>query len=218
MPALAAILFDLDQTLYHPTSGLLQAGDRRITEFLARHQGLAWEAADELRQRLWRQYGTTARGAETEFGVVQRELYEYTQLALDPAQYLQPVPEVSAMLAALPVERYVATNSLALYAERVLAALGLGDHFAQILDIALMGWHPKPEPEAYAALLAAVDLPARRVAFVDDFSWNLPPAAALGMYTIYLGEDEDAEADLILTDLLDLPAALQEAGVTWTAR
>lgn len=218
MRTLTAVLFDLDQTLYHPSSGLLQAGDRRLTDYLARRQGLTWDAADALRQRLWREYGTTARGAELELGIEQRELYEYQQLGLDPGEFLDPAPEVGAMLAALPAELYVATNSLAAYAENVLAALGLREHFREVLGIEVMGWRPKPEPAAYAALLGAVDLPAARVAFVDDFAWNLPPAAELGLYTVYLGEDEDAEADVFLTSLLDLPAALAAAGVGWVGR
>lgn len=218
MRTLTAILFDLDQTLYHPSSGLLQAGDRRLTGYLAQRQGLEWDAADALRQRLWREYGTTARGAELELGIEQRELYEYQQLGLDPAEFLDPAPEVGAMLAALPAELYVATNSLAAYAENVLAALGIREHFRAVLGIELMNWRPKPEPEAYASLLAAVDLPAARVAFVDDFAWNLPPAAELGLYTVYLGDDEDAEADVFLTSLLDLPAALAAAGVGWGRR
>ena len=218
MPALTAVLFDLDQTLYHPSSGLLQAGDQRLTAYLARRQGLSWEAADALRRRLWRQYGTTARGAEIELGICQRELYEYQQLGLDPAAYLQPEPAVSAMLATLPAELYVATNSLGLYAERVLEALGLREHFRQVLDIAVMNWRPKPDPAAYEAMVQAVGLPPQRLALVDDFAWNLPPAGALGMYTIYLGEDEEVIADLILGDLLELPAALAAGGVSWVER
>jgi len=38
------------------------------------------------------------------------------------------------------------------------------------------------------------------------------------MYTIYLGEDEEVTADLILGDLLELPAALAAGGVSWVER
>jgi putative hydrolase of the HAD superfamily len=212
MRILTAILFDLDHTLYHPSSGLMEAGDRRLTEYLASHQGLPWEAADALRERLWRQYGTTALGAERELGIPQADLYEYTQGGLQPEAFLAPDPAVAAMLASLDADLYVATNSLGSYAARVLAVLELASYFRAVLDIAAMGWQPKPQPEAYAALVAAVGRPADELAFIDDFAHNLPPARELGLFTVFLGEGQ-AEADLCLTGLTDLPESLSEAGV-----
>lgn len=217
MRRLTAILFDLDHTLYHPSSGLMEAGDRRITEYLARHQGVSWEAADALRERLWRQYGTTALGAECELGLSQAELYEYAQGGLEPEAFLTPDPAVAAMLASLEADLYVATNSLASYARRVLAVLELGQYFRAVLDIAAMGWRPKPQPEAYVALVGAVGRPAEELAFIDDFAHNLPPARQLGLYTVFLGPGQ-AEADLCLQDLTALPEALHEAGVGVVSR
>ncbi len=217
MRTLTAILFDLDHTLYQPACGLMEAGDRRITEFLARRLGLSWGEADALRERLWRQYGTTALGAERELGIPQAELYEHVQGGLEPESFLTPDPAVAAMLAGLEADLYVATNSLASYAQRVLAVLGLADHFVAVLDIAAMGWRPKPQPEAYLALVQAVGRPAGELALVDDFAHNLPPARELGLYTIFLGAGQ-AEADLCLRELTSLPQALRQADVALTRR
>lgn len=212
MRTLTAVLFDLDHTLYHPASGLMEEGDRLITEYLAAHQALAWEDADALRCRLWREYGTTARGAEIELGIPQPALYEYSQGGLRPEAFLTPDPALAAMLASLDADLYVATNSLAGYARRVLAVLGIADRFRSILDIAAMGWQPKPERGAYEALVQAVARPAAEIAFVDDFAHNLPPARDLGLFTVFLGSGE-ADADLCLDRVLDLPQALAAAGV-----
>jgi putative hydrolase of the HAD superfamily len=212
MRTLTVVLFDLDHTLYHPASGLMEEGDRRITEYLAAHQGLAWEDADALRGRLWRAYGTTARGAEIELGIPQLALYEHSQGGLRPEALLAPDPALAAMLAGLDADLYVATNSLASYARRVLAVLGIADRFRGILDIAALGWQPKPERGAYEALVRAVGRPAAEIAFVDDFAHNLPPARDLGLFTVFLGPGE-AEADLCLERLVDLPQALATAGV-----
>jgi epoxide hydrolase-like predicted phosphatase len=62
----------------------------------------------------------------------------------------------------------------------------------------------KPDEEIYVRLLQMLDLPAERVAFVDDFQENLDPASAMGMTTVlYEGEDQ-------------VRAALADAGVRTT--
>lgn len=210
---ITTILFDLDHTLYEPATGLLAAGDRRITDYLARQLGLPHAEADELRRRLWRQYGTTARGAEIEFGLAQAELYAESLGELDPGQYLRPDGPLARMLAALPADRYVVTNSSALYAQRVLAALGLSTCFREVFGIEALRFSPKPETRAYEVVLEAIGRDPREVAMVEDFPWNLVPAKKLGMLTILLGP-EPAEADVWLRQLADLPQALAAAGVT----
>jgi putative hydrolase of the HAD superfamily len=212
MRTLTALLFDLDQTLYAPETGLLQAGDCRITDYLAHRLGLPADEADAERRRLWRAYGTTARGAEIEHGIPQPELYLHSLEDLDPAEYLCRDEPLERLLSGLPADLYVLTNSAASYAHRVLAALGLDHCFRRVFDIEALSWCPKPERSAYECVLAALDRPAEEVGMVEDFPWNLAPAKELGMFTIYLGS-EAAEADLCVTSLLDLPEALAQAGV-----
>ena len=217
MRLLTALLFALDQTLYAPATGLLQAGDCRITDYLAHRLDLPRERADAERQRLWRQYGTTARGVEIEHDIPQREVYLHSLEGLDPADYLFRDEPLARMLSGLATDLYVVTNSAASYAHRVLAALGLDHCFRQVFDIEALNWCPKPEQTAYQSVLAALDCSAHEVGMIEDFPWNLTPAQELGMFTIYLGLDE-ATADLCLTDLLDLPGALAEAGVVLQRR
>lgn len=212
MRAITTVLFDLDQTLYSPDTGLLSAGDCRITDFLARRLTLGQQEADELRKRLWRQYGTTARGGEVEFGIPQREMYVNSLEGLDPAAYLCPDEPLARMLESLPAELCVLTNSAAEYAHRVLRALAIDHCFSRVFDIEFLQWCPKPEEAAYGCVLEALRRPAEELAMVEDFPWNLVPAQELGMFTVYLGPGA-AAADLCLTTLLDLPAGLAEAGV-----
>jgi putative hydrolase of the HAD superfamily len=214
---LTALLFDLDETLYAPATGLLQAGDRRITDYLAHHLDLPREQADSERRRLWREYGTTARGAEIEYGLPQRDLYVHSLEDLDPAEYLCRDEPLAQMLLGLEADRFVVTNSAANYAHRVLAALGLDHCFQRVFDIEALGWRPKPEEAAYQCVLEALGRPAAEVGMIEDFPWNLAPAQELGMFTVYLGPD-GAEADVTLTDLLQLPEGLAEAGVVLQRR
>ena len=210
--SISTILFDLDHTLYEPATGLLQAGDRMITDYLAHRLQLPHEEADELRARLWRQYGTSARGAEIEFGLAQPEFYHESLKTLDPAEHLSRDEPLAAMLESLPAALYVVTNSATDYAHRVLKALGLDHCFAGVFGIEAFEWCPKPEETAYRCVLRSIGRDPAEVAMVEDFPWNLIPAKQLGMFTIFLGPEQE-EADLWLQRLLDLPQKLAEAGV-----
>jgi putative hydrolase of the HAD superfamily len=214
MRRLQAILFDLDNTLYDAGEGLQGLGDVRIRQWIEARLGLPEEEADALRVRTWRQYGTTARGLETEYGLPQAPFYQETIGRIDPQEHISKNPALATMLAELNADCYVFTNAPAVYASRVLEALGVRERFRGIFDIEHSGWHCKPEPEAYEAALAQLALPPAQVGFVEDNPRNLPPAVRLGMYTVLLDNDEgDAAADLRIATVTDLAAALRRAGV-----
>lgn len=202
------LLLDLDNTLYDPACGLLSAGDRLITQFIARRLGLAEDEADRLRVRTWREYGATARGLEVEYGIPQHEFFAGSIERCAVAEYVQPWPELAAMLARLPQRILVFTNSTEAYARRVLERLGVAGLVERIFDIEYLGWRPKPERAGYERVLAELGVPAGRVALIDDTEANLEPAAELGMVTVKLGGDAAAPPHLHLPNLLDLPRLL----------
>lgn len=180
------ILFDLDNTLYPPDAGLIEAGDRLIARFIAERLDLPLDEADQLRVRLWLQYGATARGLQIEHAIPQREYFARSIERVPIEEYLAPDPELRAMLRALPQRRCVFTNSSEVYAHRVLRALGVDGLFESVYHIESTGGCPKPEVESYRAVLREIAVPPERVALVDDTEANLGPAAGLGMLTIKL--------------------------------
>ncbi|MFW6156660.1 MAG: pyrimidine 5'-nucleotidase, partial [Armatimonadota bacterium] len=205
MPTLDAILFDLDNTLYRPQSGLLEAGDRTITDFIARRLEMPREEADRLRVRTWREYGATARGLEVEFGVPQREFFAGSIEQVPVEEYLEPRPELRAMLQSLPQRLYVFTNAPSDYARRTLEALGIADLIERVFDIEATGGRAKPECGSYERVVGAVGVPAERIALVEDTEANLEPATELGMVTIKVGPPPPKGEHLYLEDLLELP-------------
>lgn len=214
MRRLRAILFDLDNTLYDAGAGLQGLGDVRIRQWIERRLGLSEEEADALRVRTWRQYGTTARGLEVEFGIPQASFYQETIGQIDPREHIRSDPALAAMLAQLSADCYVFTNAPAVYAARVLEALGVRERFRGIFDIEHNGWHCKPEPEAYQMALEELGLPPDEVGLVEDNPRNLPPAVELGMFTVLLDNEEgEAQADLRIRTVADLAEALRRAGV-----
>jgi putative hydrolase of the HAD superfamily len=203
-----AFLFDLDNTLYPVASGLVAAGDVRITDYIAGRLKLPRDEADALRVRTWREYGATARGLAVEFGLDPAEMYAYAIDTLDPRPYLQPAPKLAAMLHALPAPSYVLTNASARYAGKVLEALGIAACITEVFDISVGGYVSKPDPAPYHNALARLRVAPQTVVFVDDTPHNLRPAQELGMKTVLVGEGPCEEADACVPDLLDLPAAI----------
>lgn len=206
---LKALLFDLDETLYRPACGMLAAGDRRITDFLADRLGLSHEDANELRVHYYEKYGTTAAGCEIELDIPQAEFYARSVEQVDPDKYLSPAPKLQQMLAGLQAELFIFTNATSRYARRVLDILGVKQQFERIFDVEFTGWRPKPDPEAYTKVVEAVGRPAAECGLVEDNPANLPPARDLGMTTFLLRADHP-DADYRLDDILDLPRLLAE--------
>ncbi len=71
-------IFDLDNTLYHPSARLFDQINARMTGFIMREIGIPRAAADELRRTYWQRHGTTLRGLIDGNGI-------------DPAQFLDEV-------------------------------------------------------------------------------------------------------------------------------
>lgn len=209
---LKALIFDLDETLYRPDTGMLPAGDRLITDYLCRLRGLAWQQADRMRVQLTEQYGTTAAGVEAQFGIPQARFYADTVERVDPTAHLQPDPVLRQMLAAIPMPLYILTNATAPYTEAVLAALDLADPFDAVFTVESSGWRPKPAPEAYLAALQHLKLSAETVGMIEDNPANLVPAHELGMVTFLLRARHPA-ARYTLDDLLDLPQLLRRCNL-----
>jgi putative hydrolase of the HAD superfamily len=203
-------LFDLDNTLYPPESGLFGAVDARINEFLARHLGLGARAADALRSRYHDQYGITLVGLMEEHGT---EPHHYLEFVHDVpvGDYLLPDPALRALVLALPGRRSIFTNGSRRHALAVLAALGLEGAFAEIFDIVALGFRPKPEPATYRAVLERLGTAPGRVVLLDDLERNLAPARDLGMRTVLVGTGGPARgADFAIASLRELPSILPQ--------
>lgn len=208
---LQAILVDLDNTLYPPECGLLAAGDERITAFIQARLGLPREEADEVRRRLWREHGTTARGLAVEFGIPEAEMCREALESLDPQGIIAPDPELGRMLREIGVPVYLFTNSTRGYATRVLDALGVRETFAGIFDLEFLEWEGKPEEGAFRKVLEALEMEPQGVALADDHAPNLAVAWTLGMVTVAVGVE--CPADFRVREITELAGVLRLGGL-----
>ncbi len=184
-------IFDLDNSLYPPASGLFRQIDARMGAYIMQLLGVDADAARRVQKGYFHEHGTTLAG-----------LMAHHQI--DPIYFLDFVHDIDlsvltpdhglrAALRALPGKRHIFTNADHRYAARVLSTLHLDDLFDTIIDIERTQLVPKPQQPAYAILAGAIAGfdPARSL-FADDMSRNLAPAHAMGMQTLWIDNGSEA--------------------------
>ena len=158
-----------------------------MTQFVMDTLSISRAEADRLRHVYWRDHGTTLAGL--------MRLHD-----LDPAPYLREVHDISldhleadpgldVAIRALPGRRIVYTKGSAPYAERVIARRGLSGAFDAIYGVEHAGYRPKPEPEAFHAILARDGTKPGTAAMFEDDPRNLAAPHALGMRTVHVAPE-----------------------------
>ena len=201
--------FDLDDTLYPPASGLWEAIGRRITLYMTERMGFPPEQVVSIREKYFREYGTTLRGLQAKHAVDMDDYLDFVHdVPLD--HYIHPDPAVHAAIAGIPARKFVFTNADSNHARRVLDAVGLQGLFDGIIDVHSMAPFCKPMPEAFELALRAAGDPKRQTCVLLDDQMRITRAAHdLGMYTILVGKATAGdEADAALLHLTDLPGLL----------
>jgi len=186
-------IFDLDNTLYPASCRLFAEIEQRMANFIMAELRLDHAAAHALRRHFYTRHGTTLRGLMLEYGLAPTRFLDFVH-EIDLAA-VQPDPALDQALARLPGRKLIFTNSTRRHAERVLARLALGHHFSAIHDIIACDYRPKPEPAIYAELVERHAIDPRSAVMVEDMAKNLPPAAALGMTTVWITGGPHAEDD-----------------------
>jgi putative hydrolase of the HAD superfamily len=184
-------IFDLDLTLYGPEANIMAQVRDRIALYVERHFNISADAAHQIRHAYWKKYGTTLGGLMAEHAV---DPHGYLDFVHDvDMSLLQPAADLRGQIEALPGRKLIFTNADAPYAHRVLAARGLDGVFEDIFDIHRMQHLPKPAPASYNSLCAELHIDPARALFVEDSAHNLAPAKALGMTTIWVNHELQAD-------------------------
>lgn len=205
------ILFDLDNTLYPGTSGIMQMFDMRIAEYVRNFLQLEEATARATQHTYYTRYGTTLRGLQNDYPEqVDVEAYLQYVHELDMDAFLTLDQELDRQLGQIRAHKAIFTNSPIEHAQRVLQALGIERHFKHIFDIRFHAFEPKPSIAAYHGVLEALDARGDQMIFVEDSPKNLVPARTLGMTTILISEQSSTtdrlHADYVVPDIF---AALQ---------
>ncbi|NLR69900.1 pyrimidine 5'-nucleotidase [Novosphingobium sp. ERN07] len=200
-------IFDLDNTLYPPSTRLFDQIDMRMGLFIQNLLGCDEIEARRVQKLYFHDHGTTLSGL-MHFHAT--EPYDFLGFVHDiDMRPLAVAPRLADRLAALPGRKLLFTNGDDAYARRVLAALDLESSFEGIWDIHAMQYRPKPERSAYTGMIDAFGITPETAVFVEDMARNLSPAKALGMQTVWLDlatdwgdrAKDDAAIDVIADDI-----------------
>jgi putative hydrolase of the HAD superfamily len=209
-------IFDLDNTLYPPTTRLFDQIDERMGAFIQNLLGCDPVKARRVQKLYFHDHGTTLSGLMHYHAIDPHEFLDFVH-DIDMAP-LVAAPRLADKLAALPGRKLVFTNGDDAYAARVLAGLGLSESFDGIWDIHAMKYRPKPETSAYTGLIDAFAINTETAVFVEDMALNLAPAKALGMQTVWIDlatewgdrAKDDAAIDLVIDNMEDWLASLAD--------
>ena len=185
-------LFDLDDTMYPRSTGVMAIVSQRISEYMALRLHMDEATIQELRPRYLKQYCTTMRGLLEEFQINPDDYLSYVH-DFSVEELLAPNEELNEVLAHLPWHKVVFTNAAKQHAQQVLAALGVRDHFKRIFDVRATGYVGKPDPVAYQYVLDSLDVTAEDCIALDDSIANLRTAKELSMITVLVGSAEKVD-------------------------
>jgi putative hydrolase of the HAD superfamily len=177
-----AWVFDLDNTLYPPDSGLWREIEQRITLFLIEHSGLDGQSARALQKYYYRKHGTTLRGLVDEDFVLASDFLDFVH-DVDRSGLLPNLP-LALEMARLPGRKLIFTNGSRDHALRTLSQLGLDGLFEDAFDIEAAGLIPKPADAAYDAFFLRHGVEPARAAMFEDIARNLAVPKSRGMTTI----------------------------------
>lgn len=199
-------VFDLDNTLYPPSSRLFDLIEVRMTAYVMRALAVDHAEADRLRHHYWRSYGTTLAGLMREHGLDPTPyLHDVHDIPLDR---LAPDPGLAAAIEALPGRKIVYTNGAAAYGARVVEARGLSGVFEMIYGIEHSNYVPKPDQAAFLSIFEQDGLNPADAAMFEDDPRNLVVPHRIGMRTVHVAPLPEAAAHIHhhtddLADFLD---------------
>ena len=184
-------VFDLDNTLYPASCGLMAEVSSRMTQFVAEQLNLEPEPALVEQKRMFREHGTTLRGLMDDHDVDPTHFMDFVH-NVDYA-LVKPFPRLNNALRKLPGRKIIFTNASTAHAEAVLRNLGIVDLFESIFDIAAADYIPKPNSQAYEMIKTRHNINPEHAIMLEDIGPNLLPAARMGMTTVWVRYDIKAD-------------------------
>jgi putative hydrolase of the HAD superfamily len=206
-PSRRVWIFDLDNTLHDAAARIFPAMHEQINAFLRREFSLDESGADQMRQQLWRRYGTTLNGLMRHHGTDPRRFLRETHVFPELGELVVHENALKHALARLGGMKLVFSNAPRHYVEDVLRAMRLSRYFDAVYTIEDTRYRGKPALHGFQLLLRKHNLDPHRCAFIDDVLENLRTARCLGMSTVWVSRTKRRVpfVDLRVASVLDLP-------------
>ncbi|ONK67700.1 uncharacterized protein A4U43_C05F2820 [Asparagus officinalis] len=229
------LLFDLDDTLYPLSSGLILSCRKNIQDYMLHHLKIEESKVPQMCVDLYKEYGTTGAGLKAlGFKFDDDEFHAYAHGRL-PYETLKPDPVLKNLLLSMPQRKIVFTNADKAHAVKVLSRLGLEDCFEGIICFETLNpptelknedfadsegandVEPKvrilckPSVEAMEAAIKIANIDPRKTLFFDDSVRNIAAGKEAGLRTVIVGRSEHVPgADMALESIHNIKEAIPE--------
>lgn len=186
-------LFDLDNTLYPADCAVMPMISERMTAYVMRRIGLPRGEAYDLQKKYLREHGTTLAGLMACHQVDPQDfMADVHDVSIDS---VLPDPALNAAIAALPGRKIVFTNADGKHATRLIEKLEMDHLFEDVFHLDHAGFVPKPNLVTFQRLIDRHGVVAEKALFFEDSAKNLKPAHDLGMTTVLVGPDAEANSE-----------------------
>ena len=185
------IIFDLDNTLYSPTSAMDAGISRRMMDAVADFLGMDLEAASELRHKNVPYYSTTLEWLRSR-GLTDVEGYFAKVHPDNEADELAYDKDLRSFLQSIEQKKIVLTNAPREHADRVLEKLKIADLFSAVVDIRACGLLGKPYANSYKIALEKCGGTIDDTIFLDDQYKYTDGFEALGGTALLVGNKNGA--------------------------
>jgi putative hydrolase of the HAD superfamily len=205
-------LFDLDNTLYPKSCGVMDAIAHRMNQFMIERLGISEDKVGELRTSLLHTHGTTLNALRRQYSVDPVEFLDFVH-DLPLEKLIQYNEALDRMLAALSLKKIIFTNADAKHARRVLNCLHILHHFELIIDIHMLEFVNKPDRRSYRKAMDFISAEPEECILLEDFIVNIRPARKMGMTTVLVGDETNPDGAhhqiAVITELAGLLQRIQ---------
>lgn len=202
-------LFDLDNTIYPKSCGLMREIGNRINCYMIERLGICENAVSEKRVAFLKTWGTTLNALRRHYSVDPDEFLNFVHdIPLD--RYLQRDPDLDRMLGRLELRKVIFTNADARHARRVLSRTGILQHFETIVDIHMLEFVNKPDRRAFTRAMDFIGARPEECLLIEDSQANIRAAKEIGMVTVMVGDADPVDgAHYHIRRVTDLEEMLQ---------
>ena len=216
-PGIQYALFDVDDTIYPKSAGVMGVVSKRIDGFMASRLGMDETLIGQLRQRYWQEYGTTMRGLLEEYHIDAEDYLSYVHdFTID--DLLTRNDRLDRVLAGLSWHKVIFTNAPAKHAQQVLEALDVAHHFERIFGVRETGFVGKPDPRAFRYVLTELGVQGDVCIALDDSIPNLKTAKSLSMVAVLVGSAQLVDGvDFAISSIEEVAEVARDLASGWPA-
>lgn len=195
-------IFDLDETLYRPETGISEQIMNRMTDFLMMEYGWDYDYAKKIQKEYYYEYGSTLKGLIHHQDLEVAKRFETFSHDVD-LSHIEKNDALNKALKKLPGKKYILTTSQKVYAEKMLNAMGILDNFELIWDLEATDYIAKPNPHPYQKMLVEAEMNPEQTAMFEDSYKNIVGAKNLGLKTVWIDNGKSSISNSNDTDKTD---------------